>query len=633
MGIKDKVVNWLMGDTINTKIHQQINVLKYEVPGKEYNLPRYLTFKQREYEVWAGGNPIDLLKFYGTYTIVPGETESASRQLFWEWVKGINNVPKMHYPAPDIIMNTMKSLIFTDDLDIHVVKLNDNGEEDENLSNELTETLMEILEDNEHNEKYQSSVMLETYSGSVAYRIVFNNEISDYPIFMPYPAERFELRTELGKIFEIIFKDTYKNKDKTYLLKSHYGKGYIKHKLWLCDSSGDPKKEVDISTLEETKDFNDIIITLDGKKPLSVMLATFKKNRTQTTYYSGTEYGGSDFEGITDTFHMIDELYSQKNLYIRRARPMITMSQRFLKVDDNGNEIVPKEFEYDTVVVRGDESTTNLNKPERDIPELNLQPYDDSIKEEMKNCWQKIGMSYTSVGMEGVGANQSGAALEMRERPTMIIRANKIKLWDKFLQNTYRVLMIFNSLTEAKETKQEDGTIIYTIDDDMKYDYMVEFPTYNNQTFAERVEEAQKALGIAYDYKRSIEHALRYSQYTQEEKDEILKNMKIEQGIALIGDELAEDITPDEAVAQALETQPIEQNVTQLTEEIDEEDVAQKETSYNGAQIQSAVSIVQEYSMGNLTKDTAIEMLVEFLKVSREVAMKMLKNPPKIDDK
>ena len=167
---------------------------------------------------------------------------------------------------------------------------------------------MDILEDNEHNEKYQTSVMLETYSGSVAYRIVFNNEISDYPIFMPYPAERFELRTELGKIFEIIFKDTYKNKDKTYLLKSHYGKGYIKHKLWLCDSSGDPKKEVDISTLEETKDFNDIIITLDGKKPLNVMLATFKKNRTQTTYYSGTEYGGSDFEGITDTFHMIDEL-------------------------------------------------------------------------------------------------------------------------------------------------------------------------------------------------------------------------------------------------------------------------------------------------------------------------------------
>jgi len=538
-----------MDKKIDVKVAQALNVFKYEVPGKEIMLPKYLLFKQKEYEVWAGGNPIDLLKFYGTYSIVPGETSSASRQLFWEWVKGINNVPKLHYPAPDIIMNQMKSLIFAEDLDVNVVKYTDEEKtkEDEKASLELTQKLSDILDDNDKNEIYQSSVMFETYSGSVAYKIVFNSEISEYAIFIPYPAERFKLVSTLGRIQEIIFEDSYMQDKKRYLLKSHYGKGYIKYALWECDDSGNLKKQVAIETVEELKvGYKDIIITEDGETPISVMLATFKKNRTTTTYFSGTEYGGSDFEGLTDSFNLIDELYSQKNLYIRRARPMITMSDRFLKQDNNGKEIVPKEFEYDTVVTRGDESTTNLNKPERDLPELKLQQYDDSIKEELKNCWMKIGLAYTTVGLEANSANISGASLEIKERSTIIVRSNKIKLWDKFLQKTYRVLMIINSLEDSAQTKQDDDTIVYKIDDTFDYKYMIEFPVYNNQTFNERVDDAVKALnGGVYDNKRAVMHALRYSQYTEDEKNEIIKNVKIEQGVPLIGDELETEVVEE----------------------------------------------------------------------------------------
>jgi len=531
-----------MDKKIDIKLNQALNVFKYEVPGKEIMLPKYLLFKQKEYEVWAGGNPIDLLKFYGTYNIVPGEYDSTSRQLFWEWVRGINNVPKLHFPTADIIMNFMKSLIFAEKLDINVVVYSDEKktEEDENKSKEITQILQDTLDDNDMDEIYQTSVMLETYSGSLAYKIVFNKEASDYAIFIPYPAERFKLSSILGRIQEIIFEDSYVQDKKKYLLKSHYGKGYIKYELWECDSAGNLKKQVPVDTLEELKEgYKDIIITSDGVTPIPVMLATFKKNRTTTTYFSGTEYGGSDFEGLTDTFHMIDELYSQKNLYIRRARPMITMSDRFLKKDDESKEIIPKEFELDTIITRGDESTTNLNKPERDLPELKLQQYDASIKEEVKNCWLKIGISYTSANLEANSANASGVSLEIKERSTIIVRSNKIKLWDKFLQTTYRVGMIFNSLENAKQTKQDDDTIMYQIDDTFDYKYMIEFPVYNNQTFNERVDDAVKALnGGVYDNRRAVEHALRYSKYTQEEKDEILKNIKIEQGTPLIGDEL-----------------------------------------------------------------------------------------------
>jgi len=547
MGVRSWLVEKTLGKEIDKRIKGAYNVFKYEVPGKEYTLPRLAMFRQQEYKIWASGNPADLMSFYGTYSLVPGERSAGQRLLFWEWVRGVNTVPKLHFPAPNIIVNQLKSLIFADDLDIEVVAKNDKGERLEEESIKLQDELMAMLEDNDANEKYQTGVGLETYSGSLAYRFVYNSEISEYPIIIPYPAEKFKIRSTLGKIQEIIFEDDYKFDKKIYRLKSHYGKGYIKYKLYLLDENKNIGKQVPIETVPELSEgYNDVVITLDGKKPIPVLLAAFKKNRTQTNDFEDTMYGGSDFEGITDTFHLIDELYSQKNLYIRRTRPIQQISNRNLKHDKQGKEIIPKEWELDTLITEGDEALENKSGLRRDVPELNLSPYDASIKEELKNIWMNIGLAYTTVGLEAHSANQSGASLEIKERSTIIVRNNKIKLWEKFLKSTYKILLIFRELSKAKVNVQEDGTQIFKVDTIYdNVDFNIEFPMYNNQTFDERINTASKALGVAFDYEAAVEYALR-NKYTEEEIKDIVVNMKIENGIPAIGNQLEDTIPVDE---------------------------------------------------------------------------------------
>ncbi len=539
MSVRSWLVDKTMGKEIDKRVNEALNVFKYEVPGKEYNLSRLATFRQQEYKIWASGNVADLMKFYGMYSIVPGETYSSQRQLFWEWVRGINSLAKMHFPTPNIIINQMKSLIFADDLDIELGLLDEKGARKDKDSNALQDRLIKILEDNDSNEKYQTGVALETYSGSLAYRLVFDSELSECPIFMPYPAERVKLRSKLGRIQEIIFEDEYANENKKYLLKSYYGKGYIKYRLFLLKPGGDIDKQVPVDTVPELEEgYNDIVITLDGETPIPVILAVFKKNRTQTNEFQDTMYGGSDFEGVTDIFQVIDEIYSQKTTYIRRSRPIIQMTDRNIKHDKNGKEILPKEWELDTLITEGDEALENKSGLRRDIPELNLIPYDDSIKEEMKNVWMTIGLAYTTVGLEANSANQSGVSLEIKERSTVIVRNNKIKLWDKFLKDTYRLLLIFDQLNTASVSMQDDGVQVYqigTIYDNL--DINIEFPVYNNQTFEERIDTATKALGVVFDYGSSIEYALR-NRYTEDEMKEILINMKIENGIPAIGNQL-----------------------------------------------------------------------------------------------
>jgi hypothetical protein len=531
------IVKAIFGKELNRMVDEKINDFKYEVMGHEQTLPLLASYRQQEYNVWASGNPASLLKFYGTYDKAPNEENSGTRQLFWEWVKGVNTVPKLHFPAPEIIINQMKSLLFSDDLDIYVnvekeaTLENGEKEKDETLSDEITNTLKDILLDNDSNEKYQTGVFYETYSGSLAYRIVMDTDLSEYPIMIPYPAERVILRSTLGKIQEVIFLDEYKVKDKKYTLKSHYGKGYIQYHLWYKN------KEVALNTVEDLAEgYDDITLVKDGK-PLNIILAAFKKNRSSSNEFIGTEYGGSDFEGLTDTFNLIDELYSQKNLYIRRARPFMSMTDRQVAMDSNGKTLIPKEFELDTIVRRGDIEGKDSDI-QRDLPDLMVTPYDDSIKHELMNCFLKIGISRTSGDFEGVGANSSGEALERREKSTIITRQNKIKLWNTFLQKTFRLLLIYNSLKDIKPTVSE-GTKTFVIDETFDYTYQIDFPTYNNQSFIEKVEEATKGLGIVFDQKTAVEHGLR-DLYTTDEKAEIVKNLKIEQGIPLIGDEFNE---------------------------------------------------------------------------------------------
>jgi hypothetical protein len=530
------VINWVFGKSIAKEVNKQVKHImsnfKYEVPGKEQTLSQLVNFRQSEYRTWASGNPIDLLKFYSTYSITPGEMSAGSRQLFWEWVRGVNTVPKLHYPAAEMIMNQMKSLLFAEDLDLYVSVKGKDDEESTKKSEELTKVLTEILEANNHNEKYQTASMYETYSGSVAFRPIFRSDLSDYPIMVPYPAEKVSLRTELGMIQEIIFIDTYHHKDKKYTLRSKYGRGYITYEL-----TDDKGNRVPVTTVPDLqKGYEDVVFMKDGK-PIPILMAVFKKNRSNSNEFEGTEYGGSDFEGLMDTFNLIDEIYSQKNLYVRRTRPIMSISERLLKVDKNGNEIIPNEYETDLLVTRGDEKTTEDGKVHRDIPDFNPQPYDESIKQELKTCWMKIGMAYTTVGLEAHSANISGAALEIKEKSSVIVRSNKIKLWQKALKDVYRLMLIYNSLKQASMVKIEEQ-VQYTIADTFDHEYIVNFPTYNNQTFEERIQEAQKALGTVYDYEQAVRHGLKYSGYSEEDIQEIVKNIKIEQGIALIGDQL-----------------------------------------------------------------------------------------------
>lgn len=473
--------------------------------------PALMDYRSEEYRVWASSNPEELMHFY---KVVKNPSLYADRLMFWKWVGG-RNVPKVHYPAPEALINHMKSLLFGKEITINIPQ--EEGET-EKANEELNARLQNLLEDINFYDLLQKAALMETYSGTIGFKFIVDPEVSDTPIVEVYPKERLELVTKYNKVLEIVFLDYYQVKDKHYTLRTYYGKGSVVYKLY-----DDKEREVPLSRVPELTD----VENLEFDK--NVMTAIYKKNKATSNEFSDTAYGGSDFEGIIDLFHSIDEVYSNMVLYIRRMRPMISITEDLLPINRSGSgTIVPKEYEFDVVKLRPSDNARNIEaKFYRDAPELKVQPYIDSINSLIKSVYQKVGMSYTSVGLEAHSANISGAALIEKEKPTVIVRNNKIKLWTPALQDFVRMLLAYDDLIKNKILGDySDRTVNVT------------FPEYAEETFDEKVAQLDKAQKAGFIDNLTANKKLWDEEFEEEEIKEISKNAKIEQGMTLTAKDL-----------------------------------------------------------------------------------------------
>lgn len=506
MGVRSWLGNILFNidERIDKKVGERM--IKYDTRYDN----QLLLYRQKENAVWASGSADKILYFYSLHD--KPSTFSSNRLEFWRWVSNADiNVPKLHYPASTALLNSIKSLMFGENPSIEFV-----SEDDKNKAkvNKLNERIWAIMEDNNENSLYQNAASLESYSGGVAFKINIDKEVSDYPIIELYPQERIQLKTRYGRLVEIVFLDEFKKENKTFRLKSIHGLGYIDYELY-----NEKGVKTDLGSLDETKDLK----RLEFKH--KILMAVYKKNRTDNVEVDSA-YGGSDFDGIIDLFHQIDEIFSSMALYIRRSRPILSIQERMLPVTKDGSkQYTPKEFEYDLTVLNNSESADNISsKIYRDVPELDLSPYLDSIKSLQKAVYQKVGMDTTSTNLDEVGANQSGEALIQREKSTVILYQNKVQGWQHTLRELVRLLLIFEDISN-------NSTVV---EDYKDYSLNVGFADYQSASLSERIEMFSNAYkNMAIDLDTMVDKVWN-EELEQEQIDKMATNIRVENGIPFL---------------------------------------------------------------------------------------------------
>ena len=159
--------------------------------------------------IWYRGDSYELMQLYKQ---LPNKEDT-----FWGAVptKGLE-IRKIHTGLPSLMVDTLTRIVISDY----------NGVEfkDENINNR--ETWENIEKENNFNELLKDSLTCDLYKGKGAFKISFDEEISQLPIIEYFPKDQIELTKKRGRVREIIFKSYIKEKDKPDIIRDHIRRIY-----------------------------------------------------------------------------------------------------------------------------------------------------------------------------------------------------------------------------------------------------------------------------------------------------------------------------------------------------------------------------------------------------------------------
>jgi len=407
-------------------------------------------------------------------------TMGEDTQSFWRTVD--KSVMKIHYPLASSISRTMANVLFGDELSFRA----DTGNKEK--SKKMSERLQSIYKENDYRELFQKGSMLESYSGSLGAPIVIDTDFTDHPIIQWYPAEQIDLKTKYGKIYEVIFNNSYEADNHEYTLKTVCGHGYIAYELY-----DDKKREVPLDMVPEVADLKDIAIVDTKGKPIKALMAVFKPNKTVSATTVDMPYGASDYEGLYGIFDSLDEIVSAWSDTYRNSRIVTFTSEDNLKRDPKTGDVLPiNKFGINTLVLYDSNPTAGKEtRHERSIPDIDVSAYKEGFENYIKVALQKVGLSPITMGLlDSISRLSSSESLAEREKVTLKTWQEKSKLWKEFLVRLSRLLLLFDDMKDMVPVER-NGAKIYTITDTYDYDFLIDFPQY---AFPSREEQLRNGV-------------------------------------------------------------------------------------------------------------------------------------------
>jgi len=442
------------------------------------NILDFQEFQIRENYLWFLGNEDLLADFYQTKTnrITTIDTRDS---FFYSHVDG--EIRVVHSGMPSLISYSRATLLMSGGVDQFV-------QENEEVDEDTTDLLDDILIDNKMNFINKSAATTESWGKKFAYKLSFDPDITEFPIIEKFIPLNYESIKKRGRQHELIFKTTFQFDKEAFELQEIYGFGYIRYKLFKKKES--KLIEVPITTLEETKDLEEF--TFDS----NIMLALEK------------EIDKSDYRGIISEFDALDETWSQLMDEIRKGRSKTYIPE--ILADNKTFD----EFNTNYVITGTDDREGGKNEIKQNQPDIRVKQYTESIVAIRSNILAVVKLNPLTVGInDNVGANASDDSLVQRETTSLRTRKDMIPEWELFLERFYNTLLNAVNIFESLKA----GAI--------EFDVQVKIGEYVTPTIEAVIKNAKDMKDSdIIDAEKALDEIFG-KDLDQEEKDRILQNV------------------------------------------------------------------------------------------------------------
>lgn len=433
--------------------------------------------KLREYAVWYQGDADELLNFYTYETAVTTNTEiwaeRNKKNMFWSIASTEQDIKRTHSGQAKNIIDTLVAIIGTPDSNAG------NPELDKNNPN--NNKLRMILEENKFWELYKLTQLPMTLTeGWGAYKIWWDDKISDYPIIDYYKAEDVELVYYRRRLIGIIFKDYYVNGKRRYMIAEsrvlRNKKLYI-HTDVFDVTGGDIDldsycKKIDSDNLPEGL----ILDMSDTEVAINKLLAEpciFYKDA------SGLVPGRSVLAGKIELLDDLDQCLSQCSNTVRKSTPVEYFNSNYIDRDrKTGLPTQPKAYDRKYVFFSGAKSSDGADvgggQPIFTTqPNLNFEQYDKESTAILLQIMNGL-LSPATLGMD-IAKKDNAEAQREKEKITIFTRNNICESESITLRN------LFNQVLIADEIMRTGNVTC------MDYSVTIDYPEFGDTNFETKI--------------------------------------------------------------------------------------------------------------------------------------------------
>lgn len=482
--IKDSVRSWLEIKDGNPKrivIRQSEDLQAYFIKNK----------------IWYRGDSNELSQLY--------KQLDGKETTFWGAVptSGLE-IKKSHSGLPNLIVSVIANIVID----------NYNGIECDDTY--IIDEWKQISKDNNFDEILKNIIKETMAIGDGALKMAYDKEVSEYPILEWHTGDEIDIVYKRKRLYEVVFKTWYEKDSKSYLLKEHFGYGYVRYELL------DDDKNVSLKTIDELNELKDISF---NKKIILAIPIKFDDN----PIYKGR--GASKFNGKYDAFDNFDEIISQWLEAIRLGRPISYIPENLCPKDPNtGETLKPNLFDnqyIETEKPMEEGSKSEIKTIQNDIPsDKYLQAYITYLGLAIQGI-----ISPATLGIDVKKIQDANASYERQlEKTTLYTRQNVIDALEDFIPK-----VIYTSINLMKLISKQP-----ILDNP---EISVLFGEYDSPSFDSQIDTISKAKNNGI---MSIETSVRELYGDSKDEEWIQKEierLKSEQGIVemtepSIGDEV-----------------------------------------------------------------------------------------------
>lgn len=441
-------------------------------------------------KTWYRGEPAELEQFFKQAAYY-----DVDKARFWASVP-YRKVRKIHSGIVSIVIDRFKDIVVSDLDGI------DFGEKEE--VHPIKDRWDEITEDCGFEELLGEAIAGALSSGDGAFKISISKE-SKYPTLAFYEADSVDFVKSGRKIKEVKFYTEYTSQNKEYRLEEAYGIGYVRYKLF--DDAG---KEVELSTVKETAEFEDA--TFNGDFMMAIPLVIFTSSK-----WKGR--GKALFDTKTDNLDALDEVISQWLDAVRMGRVKRYIPEDMVPRDPNTGELIEANpFDNDYIAVGAVTGEDGKAKIDISQPQISYEAYVNSYASFLDLVLQGI-ISPATLGIDLKKLDNADSQRE-KEKITLHTRNKIVDTLNKVIPEVAkRMLQVHDLMYKANAGD---------------YEASAKFGEYASPDFGSTVETVGKAKNYAIMSTEKAVDEMYGDTLTDKEKAEEVKRIKEEQGIIMM---------------------------------------------------------------------------------------------------